>query len=53
MLVSKMQTYLYDILHLKKVITKTAIFGVSPKLACFFVITFFRCNFVTNVSLYF
>jgi hypothetical protein len=41
MLVSKIQTYLSDKMHLKKVITnKHAIFGVSPNLACLFVITF-------------
>jgi hypothetical protein len=44
MLVSKIQTYFIDKMHLKKVIAnKPAIFGVSPNLACSFVKTFFRC----------
>jgi hypothetical protein len=41
MLVSKIQTYLSDKMHLKKVITnKHAKLGLTPKMASLFVITF-------------
>jgi hypothetical protein len=41
MLVSKIQTYQGDKMHIKKVISKIpAIFGVSSNLACYFVIIF-------------
>jgi hypothetical protein len=41
---SKIQTYLSDKMHLKKVITiKHAKLGLTPKIAGLFVITLFRC----------
>jgi hypothetical protein len=44
MLFSKIQTYLSDKMHLKKVITKKhPKLGLYQKMADFFVITLFRC----------
>jgi hypothetical protein len=45
MLVSRIQTYFSDKMHLKKFNTKKkhAKLGRTPKMAGFFVITFFRC----------
>jgi hypothetical protein len=44
MLVSKIQTYFCDKMHLKKVNTnKHGKLGLSPKMTGLFVITFFRC----------
>jgi hypothetical protein len=43
MLISKIQTYLSDKMHLKKVITnKHAKWGLTQKMAGLLVITFFR-----------
>jgi hypothetical protein len=49
MLVSKIQTYISDKSHLKKVITKIpVIFYASPNLACFFVITGLRKRYLVG-----
>jgi hypothetical protein len=46
LLVSKIQTYMSDKTHLKKVITKKhAKFGLAPKMMGIFGITFLRCIF--------
>jgi hypothetical protein len=46
MLISKMQTYLSDKMHLKKVITKNMLnWDLTPKIAGIFGITFYGCIF--------